>query len=394
MWASMIFQLLTPAIAITFALCFFAIYFYDKSKKAPLILAIAYAFGAASLIVDFYRQSMDVNLAPIFTNALYTTTLFLTTTSLAVHFRNKPPLLLMVTICALQGIILAYFIFWEPNIANRTIVANMTAASLMACALLVIPYNDKHFINRLLFWVSAATAIQFALRSFFVFYMVYHLGYALTDANYSQSMIIISLHFSVALLSLIMAVTASIAFGIDAITDIKKMADTDVLSGLLNRRGFELEASKIIELAKAKNTPLVLIVADLDKFKNINDKYGHITGDEVIHTFGKLMRRLCRKEDLAGRMGGEEFCILLNSSDLNMGRLIAGTLRQEISSQEFQKDNEIFSVTASFGISELKHDDTYNSLFSKADEELYKAKNMGRNQVRPKRANFILKSAI
>ncbi len=373
----MIFQLLTPVISIVFAICFLAIYLYDKSKRAPAILAIAYACGSTSLIIDIFRDSFDPASVAIVTTTLYTATLFLTITSLAVHFRIKAPTLLMTVISIFHTGIILYFIYVQPDITIRAVVANTTAAGLIACALLIISPKDKLFINRLLFWIAAAASIQFILRAIFIFFMAYHQGYHLTDANYSQSIIIISLHFSIAILSLILAVTTCIAFGIDAISDIKKTVDTDILSGLLNRIGFETKAKEIIASAQAKETPVSLVIADLDKFKAINDKFGHIAGDEVIHEFGKLIRTLTRNGDVGGRISGKGFCILLQSADINFGRLLAESIRQGLETHSFSTKDEVVSLTASFGVAESNGQDSYNGLFARADEELYRAKNSG-----------------
>lgn len=300
----------------------------------------------------------------------------------------------MSTIAIIQAIILIYFIYWQPDIGIRTMIANASAAALMACSLLVIPFKDKELVNRLLFWVSAATSIQFLLRSVFVFYMAQYQGLAMTDANYAQSIVTVSLHFSIAVLSLIMGVTACIAFGLDAISDIKKMVDVDVLSGLPNQHKFETEAHKILKLAKEKNLPVTLILMDLDKYKSVNDKHGQIICNEIIHNAGKKIRALCNQNHTAGRIGFDKFSILLDTADIKLGRLMAESLRQEMESQTFTTNRETISITASFGVAELRDNENYNTVFSRANEELDKAKQMGRNQVRPKRANYILQSVI
>lgn len=394
MWASMMFQLLTPAISLTFVVCFLTIYFYDKSKKAPLILAIGYACGAASLILDYFRLNFDPAFAAIVTNTLYTATLFLTTLSIAVHNRTKAPMLLMSAIAAIQALFLLYFIYVVPDITIRTIIANTSAASLLACALLIIPIEDRKFIDRLIFWVVAATSIQFYLRAIFVAYMGYYQGLILTDANYSQSIIVISLHFSIAIFSLILAVTSCIAFGMDAISDVQKIADTDPVSGLSNKRSFELLVKEKIETAKKKKLPLSLIIADLDKFKVINDTYGSSVGDEILYEFGKLLNETKRDGDIVGRLREDKFCILLHTSDLNLGKLFAESIRQSFASKAFTAMNKNFSLTASFGVAELEQKDTYGVFLVKAENQLYNAKQSGRNQVRPKRMNYILKSII
>ena len=390
----MVFQLLTLGISITFALCFLAIYLYETSKKAPAILSIAYTCGSISLVIGYFRYSFEPAHATIITNILYTATMFLTTTGIAVHFKNKLPILLMTTIVVLHAVVLNYYLFWQPDITVRTVASNLSAAGLIACSLFVIPRESKLLIDRIMLWVVIAISIQFVLRSMFLMYVTIYQNYVLTDANYEQSIITTSLYFSISIFSVILAVTACIAFGMDAISDIKKIANSDVLSGLLNRRGFEVEARREIADAHNKGLPVTMIVSDLDKFKSINDTYGHIVGDTVIQEYGNLLKSSLRTGDISGRMGGEEFCILLHAADIHLGRLFAENIRRRIEDKLFETEEETFSLTASFGVAELRENENYNTLFARADEELYNAKNSGRNQVRPKRMNYILKSVM
>ncbi len=249
-------------------------------------------------------------------------------------------------------------------------------------------------IDRIMFWVVIAISIQFLLRVGLIAYVTIAQDYVLTDANYEQSLIATSLYFSISVFSVILAVTACIAFGMDAISDMKKIAHSDVLSGLLNRRGFEIEARQIIATAQENNLPATMIVADLDNFKTVNDSHGHIIGDTVIQEFGNLLNSSLRSGDISGRMGGEEFCILLHTADIHLGRLLAESIRTKTESMVFGAGKNTFSLTASFGVAELSKNENYNTLFIRADEELYNAKNSGRNQVRPKRLNYILKSIM
>jgi diguanylate cyclase (GGDEF)-like protein len=378
----------------TFAACFLAIYLYEPSKKAPAILSIAYACGSLSLAIGFFRYSMEPAHATIITNILYTTTMFLTTTGIAVHYKNKAPLLLMSILAVMQASIMLYFIYWQPDITIRTIASNLTAAGLIACALFVIPRHSKLLIDRIMFWVVIAISIQFVLRTTLLMYVTMVQDVVLTDANYEQSIITTSLYFSISVFSVILAVTACIAFGMDAISDMKRIANSDVLSGLLNRRGFEIEARQIIATAQENNLPATMIVADLDNFKTINDTHGHIIGDTVIQEFGKLLSSSLRNGDISSRMGGEEFCILLHTADIHLGRLLAESIRTKMECLVFEAGENTFSMTASFGVAELGENENYNTLFIRADEELYNAKNAGRNQVRPKRLNYILKSVM
>ncbi|MFW5891535.1 MAG: GGDEF domain-containing protein [bacterium] len=160
---------------------------------------------------------------------------------------------------------------------------------------------------------------------------------------------------------------------------IEELLRTDKLTGLSNRRHFMEYFGKMISNAKRHSIPLSLIMCDLDRFKNINDSYGHNLGDKVLKNVGKILQKETRDEDLAARIGGEEFTIILNGTTLEGGYNYAERIRKKISELELKQLPE--TVTISIGITELKESDDQDSFLKRADKALYKAKNNGRNQV-------------
>jgi diguanylate cyclase (GGDEF)-like protein len=160
---------------------------------------------------------------------------------------------------------------------------------------------------------------------------------------------------------------------------IEELLRTDELTGLSNRRHFMEYFEKMISNAKRHSFPLSLIMCDLDRFKNINDNYGHDLGDKVLENVGKILQKETRDEDLAARIGGEEFTIILNGTTLEDGYNYAERIRKKISEIEIKQLPK--KVTISLGITELKESDDQESFLKRADKALYKAKNNGRNQV-------------
>ncbi|MFK5892462.1 MAG: diguanylate cyclase [Pseudomonadota bacterium] len=166
---------------------------------------------------------------------------------------------------------------------------------------------------------------------------------------------------------------------------LKLLATTDSLTGLSNRRALLEVGDKLIRIAKRENSPLSLIMFDLDKFKSINDIYGHAIGDIVIKTFSLLLQET-RKSDIAARIGGEEFVLLLpNTNKLNAFE-IASQIRKDTEKLKIQVDkNNFLNFTTSGGVDTLVLDDDsgsdFNQLLSRADKALYNAKKSGRNQI-------------
>ncbi len=160
---------------------------------------------------------------------------------------------------------------------------------------------------------------------------------------------------------------------------IHRLAATDGLTGLVNRRELESLLDQELVRARRHGSPLSLIMYDLDHFKTVNDTHGHEVGDQVLREVTDLVRRSIRATDVEGRWGGEEFVILMPQTDLNAARGVAEKLRLTIAGHRFGRAGR---VTASFGVAELGAQDGRESLLRRVDEGLYEAKRGGRNEVK------------
>ena len=162
-----------------------------------------------------------------------------------------------------------------------------------------------------------------------------------------------------------------------------KMAYTDVLTSLHNRRYFELLAEQHLNQSKADHSPAFLLLLDIDHFKKINDSYGHDIGDEVLKFIGQITKQNIRQSDILARFGGEEFIILLPNTDMKQAEKIADRICYDISQHPFYiNENVQFSVTSSIGYARfLPHCHSLRSLIKCADLALYVAKQQGRNRV-------------
>lgn len=164
---------------------------------------------------------------------------------------------------------------------------------------------------------------------------------------------------------------------------LRESATTDELTGLANRRAF-LDALAI-EMAKAERSgaPLSVAVADVDFFKRVNDKHGHGGGDEVLEALARIAEQTMRTGDLVGRLGGEEFAILMPDTDELAARIACERLRGAISGRKIRlQSGEEIAVTLSTGIALLVPGDNRDRLVRRADMALYQAKEGGRDQVR------------
>jgi len=161
-----------------------------------------------------------------------------------------------------------------------------------------------------------------------------------------------------------------------------RMAMTDALTGCANRRHFMAVAEDYVDAAKRDGTPLSLIVIDLDEFKALNDRLGHPGGDAVLGTVGVLLLRQMEPGDVAGRIGGEEFAVLLPNSTVEQATARAERIRNAIREARTPIGENDVAVTASLGVSGFCAGDDFSALYMKADAALYAAKGGGRDRVR------------
>ena len=166
--------------------------------------------------------------------------------------------------------------------------------------------------------------------------------------------------------------------------ELKYQAITDFLTGLFNRRYFFEIAQKEFAKALRYKRPLSIIIFDLDRFKNINDTYGHGVGDQALVHIGDLLRKTIRDVDISARYGGEEFIILLPEMNCKNTEAAAERLRKKIQNTPVNVEGNLVSMTISAGVASIDEPMSMKSvaqLISRADQALYKAKRAGRNQV-------------
>ncbi len=165
------------------------------------------------------------------------------------------------------------------------------------------------------------------------------------------------------------------------------MALKDSLTGLNNRRAFMQSAEAEISRAVRHDSGLCVVISDIDKFKTINDTYGHAAGDEVLRHISKILQQTFRKEDVIGRIGGEEFAFVLPQTNAEQAKLLIEKLRAKIERSPCEVHDEKGAATAleftsSFGIAYFADkSESLASLMKRADDALYKAKEAGRNRV-------------
>lgn len=162
---------------------------------------------------------------------------------------------------------------------------------------------------------------------------------------------------------------------------LEAMASTDKLTGLLNRHAFTILVDKLLAEYRRAPQPICWLLADIDHFKDINDRHGHLAGDAVLESVAEALRKDLRASDIAVRWGGEEFLLILKGCDLAEARRIAEALRERIAGLTIPTQGLMLGVTLSFGISEFTGSETADQAVDRADAALYRAKHAGRNRI-------------
>ena len=167
-----------------------------------------------------------------------------------------------------------------------------------------------------------------------------------------------------------------------AMDQLRSMAVTDALTGLPNRRAFFNDGMRLFNEARARGLPMAALMLDIDHFKQINDRYGHAAGDEVLKRVGEGLCNHTRGRDLCARVGGEEFALLAPDSDANAGVCLGERLRSYIAALEIATHQAVIKVTLSIGVAALTPEtQSLDALLAGADDRLYEAKRGGRDRV-------------
>jgi diguanylate cyclase (GGDEF)-like protein len=240
-------------------------------------------------------------------------------------------------------------------------------------------FRDKTPVERALFAVALTIGLYSFVRTVGISLAE---GHIVDRAQYVGSLTWLVLNFSAAFFALLFALTLAYMVVLDAMQELRAESMTDLLSGLLNRRGFEERGRTALANAGEYGLPTALLICDIDHFKAVNDRFGHACGDQVIAAFARCLADAAGSRHVTARIGGEEFAAVLSGANLKTGRLFAEAVRQACSTLKVPGLPEGHAVTASFGVAELQSGEDLTSLMRRADAALYEAKRRGRDRVR------------
>ncbi|MCB0278690.1 MAG: GGDEF domain-containing protein [Calditrichaeota bacterium] len=249
----------------------------------------------------------------------------------------------------------------------------------------------KNDLQRTISKINESSSKKFNLRRLFIISTIFGLGvpvgwFILKSLIYSDFTIERELSYYLPLYIYLSIYSPTIIyiigrFYIKYIRKFEFLSLHDPLTGLYNRRYLGQQLDVLMEISDRYETEFSVVITDIDFFKQVNDKYGHDCGDMILKELSKLFVKNIRKIDFVGRYGGEEFLILLPSTTRTKAIGVAENLRKIVETHQFRYDNIEVPITVSAGVAAHRRGQSVESLMKTADENLYTAKNSGRNCV-------------
>jgi diguanylate cyclase (GGDEF)-like protein len=363
------------------AAAFLTIAAYDRRHASARWFAFSYVVGMSYFVFEFAIASFGTSMALVLASyASFLAALTVLNVGVARKYSVPAPWIAMAIIFV-ASLVGCYLIQDMPRQSFVRMLIYQSPYFIMQAmaAGIVAQAKARSTLDNVLMGLLAASALQFLSKPF-LFRTFGGTGdspdqYLSTIyALFSQSMGTI-FAIAVALMLLVILVR-------DVLAEANARSETDMLSGLLNRGGFEAHAAAALQEARRLGVPASLVISDLDHFKSVNDNFGHAAGDTVIVTFARFLRSAMADHHLAGRIGGEEFAVLLPGTNLVAARLFAEGARNAFASLTVDGMAPTKRFTASFGVAELAGGETISDLMERADKALYLAKNSGRDCVK------------
>lgn len=366
-------------IALIFAAAFGLVAAYARSAVGARWLALGYGIGmlnpALELLLPMQGDPRAIQIAIPLSLLL---AVGLGVIGLARHYRLSPPwwALGAITVATLALNIAIIDMARTATLRNLLYQLPFFAVHLLA-VITMLRFPRRQLLDDALVALFAVTALQFLCKPLLAAAM----GTGTTAQTYIGS--------TYAAVSQSLGGVLLIAIGLmvlliilrDAMAEMTARSETDKLSGLLNRRGFEDRADALLATAQRSGKRGAMLVADIDHFKSINDGYGHEAGDRVIAAFARLLADTTDAGAVVGRLGGEEFAVFIADADLATTRLRAEAIRFDFATLSIAELDAGRRVTASLGLAALRPGDTLSDLLRRADAALYEAKKSGRDRV-------------
>ncbi|WP_420407974.1 GGDEF domain-containing protein [Hoeflea sp.] len=375
--AYLTYQWLGPAVFVSAGGGFLLVYLHDRTQSAALHLANAYFCTLVGYLTILLAQG---DLRPVHQAAILFSVVagkFYLLRGLALLFRIGFPGRAFGLLTTFLGCLVVYLNVKDAPFMERFVVLNGYAVFVnLMCGVLVWRARN-HRVDWVLAGLFLFQAAMLTNRIVFVHFSQTDFS---TLGGFRQSDFATSMQTENAIFAIAIGLALFARYSATLMAQLRKLAETDPLTGLLNRRSFETRAAAL--RAASAPLPTGLIICDLDHFKSINDTHGHDVGDRALVAFARLIERETPDTAICTRLGGEEFCILLPAASDEAVRLQAMHLRIAVERLAIDTPEGSLHMTASFGHFRLDPDGDLMEAMVRVDAAVYCAKEDGRNLVR------------
>lgn len=366
-------------VAALFAVAFAVVATNNPTAGGAKWLAAASALGIIDVALEFVLPWQD-NPALVATAILFVFLLAMTAALVGIsrHYKIKLPLLAALAVWVVALVIAPLNLALPYGSEVRAALYQFPYALMQALiALTIFRSGSRKALDVTLLTIASVSVLVYAAKPL----IAWHLGSASMPQDYMMTQYA-AISQSLGTVTLIaMALTLLLIMMRDLTIELIVRSETDPLSGVMNRRGFDVQGERLITVARKEGMPVTLVTVDIDHFKKVNDRYGHVVGDGVIAQFAQILAETVPSNSVVARLGGEEFAVLLYGKTIEEGLILANDMRVAVVTGDYRQ-LEGNTITASFGVAELAAEEDLFSTLRRADAVLYRAKAEGRNTVR------------
>ena len=371
------FQLLSPLIFLVFSGGFMILWRYARDIASLRCFALSYFIGSCAMVVDFLRPLMSPYFASALLSILYLATAVTFCAGLYVLYNRRVPWKGMIAAATAVLLAFSWFRYFSDSLVWTSWTINAGTVALFAHTQLSLRHAVRNRVDRALHIVVGLSTTTLLVRTAIV---LWYEGGSISNAEYAGSVLALTLQMVISVAALAVAGVLFVLYGMEIVHRLTRTGETDPLTGVLNRRGLENRLASVVHEGPAGSVTHAVVMADIDRFKCVNDTWGHDAGDAVIAALGRLLGEGARDSDFVVRWGGEEFLVVLVNTEAGTARLFAETVRTRLESLR-HACLAGGSVTASFGIALWRNGQDLSGVCRQADAALYRAKRDGRNRV-------------
>ena len=378
-----------PAVSVIFAAAFLGAWLFQRSRRYILLFTATFLTFAMASLSQMLGIPSDTGHNTMVAGTLYTLAILFLIKGVWARLGVKEGELLLFLIAAILMALKYYFFYIQRDLVMRIYVQHFGFGLMfLVAAVCIARAGPQRGLDRLIFWLILIFGLHFFPRTILTMSVsqeIYSMdasrpGFDMKAAGpiFRHSPFWQVLNFTLLISTFLISLTLLGAVVGDVIEELRREGAVDPLTGIANRRSFLVRAE-----AAASRSPeaMSVVYCDVDHFKSINDRFGHAAGDRVLVEFALLLEAKTRPRDVAARLGGEEFVVLLPRTGRRGAAELAERLRQAVELTRFSGLPNHVTVTASFGVAEWRTGEQLIEVMHRADRMLYAAKRNGRNQV-------------